>query len=212
MKTIEQAELEFEVKVQETLRDLALLPEGYRARVRFHGQKRDKRRTASIERFSPETDSVRISFEPADADSDTMLPSPTMEKSGAIQAISKHAAEDPIGDLIRALDRAEGRPGYDFIALKWFRDTALVAEGLSWALSQERRQEVLRSAIENKFVLTSKVPNPKNPEYPVTAIRLNRLLPIVKSLLGQSVTADLDFHPVSIHGEPLSSTILRERR
>jgi hypothetical protein len=29
---------------------------------------------------------------------------------------------------------------------------------------------------------------------------------------GQGVEADLDFHPVEIGGEPLSATILRERR
>jgi hypothetical protein len=43
------------------------------------------------------------------------------------------SVEDRLSNLVRALDRAEGRPGYEFVALKWFRDTALVHEGLSWA-------------------------------------------------------------------------------
>jgi hypothetical protein len=209
MRTIEQAESAFETRVQDTLKDLDLLPEGYKARVRFHGKQRDKRRSASIDTFTPETDSVRISFEPLDEELPAQVsPAPDVGRS----QIDDEAVGDPVSDLIRALDRAEDRPGYDFISLKWFRDTALVAEKLSWAASPERRQSVLRNAIDNKFVLTSKVPNPKNPEYPVTAIRLNRLLPLVKATLGQATTVDMDFHPVVIQGEPLSATILRERR
>ena len=74
------------------------------------------------------------------------------------------------------------------------------------------RQNVLRSAIEKRLVLVGKVPNPKAPEFPVTTVRLNRLMPEVKTLLGQTVDADLDFRPIEIRGEPLSATILRERR
>jgi hypothetical protein len=210
MRTIEEAESEFEVRVQGALKELDLLPEGYMARVRFHGKQRDKRRTASIDTFSPETDSVRISFEPV-AESAYKSVTPASMPNSAEGAIGTRS-DDPVSDLIRALDRAEGRPGYDFISLKWFRDTALVAEGFEWALSPEQRQCVLRAAIENRLVLTSKVPNPKNPQYPVTAIRLNRLLPQVKASLGQSEAENLDFHPVKILGEPLSATILQERR
>jgi len=56
------------------------------------------------------------------------------------------------------------------------------------------------------------VPNPKSPQFPVTTVRLNRLMPEVKVVLGQNGSSDLDFHPVEIAGEPLSATILRERR
>jgi hypothetical protein len=57
----------------------------------------------------------------------------------------------------------------------------------------------------------SKVPNPKSPQFPVTAIRLNRLLPEIQAILGEQV-ADSDFRPVDIRGEQLSATVLRERR
>jgi hypothetical protein len=40
---------------------------------------------------------------------------------------------------------------------------------------------------------------------------LNRLLPEVQEVLG-TPKRSLDFHPIHIKGEPLSATILRERR
>jgi len=61
-------------------------------------------------------------------------------------------------------------------------------------------------------VLTSKVPNPKSPSYPVTAIRLNRQHPQVAAVLGEQDSAALGFQPVDIRGEPLSETVLRDRR
>ena len=83
-----------------------------------------------------------------------------------------------MADLVRALDRAESRPGYGFVSLKWFRDGVLTA--FDWAQPDATRQNVLREAIEKRLVLTSKAPNPKSPEFPVTAIRLNRLLPEIR--------------------------------
>jgi len=118
----------------------------------------------------------------------------------------------PISDLVRALDRAESTPGYDFVALKWFRDVFLPAEGFEWAKADSSRQDVLRNAIEKRLVLTSKVPNPKSPQFPVTAIRLNRLLADNQAILRARQGSDSGFHPVEIRGENLSTTILRERR
>jgi len=121
-------------------------------------------------------------------------------------------APDPLSDLIRALDRAESRPGYHFVALKWFRDAALLEEAFPWAQSDPARREVLRDAIEKRLILTGRIPNPRAPQFPVTSIRLNRLLPEVQAILGTSGPAGEDFHPVEIRGESLSTTILRERR
>ena len=39
-----------------------------------------------------------------------------------------------------------------------------------------------------------------------------RLMPEVETTLGGGDNSDLEFRPVEIHGEPLSTTILRERR
>ena len=150
-----------------------------------------------------------INFEPDVANSDVVsaqedlsAPSPNTRDAGATESIS---------ELVRALDRAESRPGYQFIALKWFRDVALLGESYDWARSDCARQSILREAIEKRLILTSKVPNPKSPQFPVTAIRLNRLLPEIQAILGQQVS-DSDFRPVDIRGEHLSATVLRERR
>ena len=216
MKTIEQVESQFEQKVVDALRELDLLPQGFKHRVRFHGEKKDKRKTADFEKnWRPNADSIRIWFEPAQETSG-QLPEPitkSVPPSPASLPVQVSATvPDPLADLVRALDRAESRRGYDFVSLKWFRDAALPSEGLSWASSDATRQNVLRGAIEKRLILTSKVPNPKSPQFPVTAIRLNRLMPEVKTILGNGDDNSLDFHPVEIRGENLSATILRERR
>jgi len=71
---------------------------------------------------------------------------------------------------------------------------------------------VLREAIEKRLVLTNKVPNPKSPQFPVTALRLNRSLPETQAILGTHDTTSSEFQPVAIRGEAISTTILRERR
>jgi hypothetical protein len=60
--------------------------------------------------------------------------------------------------------------------------------------------------------LTYKVPNPKSPAFPVTAIRLNRRHPEVAAALEDEEGATSEFAPLAIKGEPLSATVLRERR
>lgn len=212
MKTIEQVESLFEQKVHETLRELDLLPAGFRHCVRFHGEKKDKKKTADFEKNWRPADSIRIWFEPSPEASKPLPKSTTESTAISPPSLSNATVADPLSDLIRALDRAETRRGYDFVSLKWFRDAALLSEGFSWASSDATRQNVLRSAIDKRLVLTSKVPNPKSPQFPVTAIRLNRLMPEVKTILGSGDDNSLDFHPVEIRGETLSATILRERR
>jgi hypothetical protein len=70
---------------------------------------------------------------------------------------------------------------------------------------------VLRAAIEERLILVAKVPNPKAPQFPVTTIRVNRLMPEVRAILGGGSLVDLGFHPIEIKGEPLSVTVIRER-
>jgi hypothetical protein len=182
-----------------------LIPRGYRVRVSLVDKNgRKKRKNASADNWSPQLGEVRVNFEPAGTEGDGPSAESLAKKSDAM-------ASEPIPDLIRALDRVESRPGYQFVALKWFRDVALTGEGLEWAQSESARQSILREAIEKRLILTSKVPNPKAPQFPVTAIRLNRLLPEIQSILGEQVS-DSDFRPVDIRGESLSATVLRERR
>jgi len=216
MKTIEQVETQFEQKVYDALRELDLLPQGFKHLVRFHGKAKDKKRTASFENsWSPETDSIYIRFERAEEEIKTQAHSSIESPIEASPNPGMHSSvpvSDPLSDLIRALDRAESRQGYDFVALKWFRDSRLPFEGFAWADSDSARQTALRNAIDSRLILTSKVPNPKSPQFPVTAIRLNRLMPEVRKILGTGNDNSLEFHPVEIRGENLSATILRERR
>jgi len=174
-----------------------LVPEGLRAHVQLLGKGgRKKRKNAPADSWTPESGEIRIRFEPIQA--------PAERK--------RRPASHPVADVIRSLDRAESTPGYGFVALKWFRDTYLPTEKIEWAASDSARQAAIRQAIERRLILTSKVQNPKSPQFPVTAIRLNRLLPEVLTLLDATALSDSGFDPVEIRGEELSATILRERR
>jgi hypothetical protein len=225
-------------KLYEALKELGLLPDGYRPSVRLHGKSRDKRRTASFDKnWSPESDSISIGFRPAtgplepDTESagrsreihdsrEARTPGAATERVERTPATASagHATQSgshpmsPLSDLIRALHHAESRPGYEFVALKWFRDSALPAEGFPWAIDDSARQIILRDAIDKRLILTSKMPNPRSPQFPVTAIRLNRLMSEVKAILGNPDDNVSDFQPVSIRGESLSQTVLRDRR
>ena len=214
MRTIGEVEAQFEEKVSEVLKELSIPTSGLQPEVRIHGESRKKRQSASFETsWSPDRDSIQITFEvksdrsqatsePTQRSGSTPTPDPK-PKSGSVS--------DPVSDLIKALDRAESQPGYKFVALKWFRDAALPSEGFAWANTDSIR-DVLGDCIDKRLILTSKVPNPKSPQFPVTAIRLNRLMPEVKAIVGTRDEGMPDFQPVPIRGESLSATVLRERR
>ncbi|HEV2418000.1 MAG TPA: hypothetical protein VGX94_09355 [Terriglobia bacterium] len=239
MKTIEDIEKQLEKKVFGALKELDLLPAGYQPEVRLHGKSKDKKRTASFEKnWHPDTDCINIRFQgtpeqprvdthpeergteirryPREGPEQGVPADPT--SPGAATASPNDSATpgpfvtDRLCDLIRALDRAESRPGYEFVALKWFRDTALPAEGFSWASDASTKQAILRDAIDRRLILTSRMPNPRSPQFPVTAIRLNRLMPGVKATLGGADDGASGFQPVPIRGENLSVTVLRDRR
>jgi hypothetical protein len=209
MRTNADVELALAQPVHEFLHKLGIVPTGYQCEVHLHRGNRKKRRDAEFEgNWDPDTDSIRISFSPMEEE--MALPTNTVARS--LNAANPTSAEDRLSDLVRALDRAEGRPGYEFVSLKWFRDTALVHEGFSWALDELARHDVLREAIDRRWLLTSKVANPRPPHFPVTAIRLNRQMPEVNAALGARTGSPPAFQPVTIRGETLSATVLRDRR
>lgn len=215
MKTIKDVEKQVAKEVCEPLNNLGLLPEGYRCSVRLRGKQRDKRRTASFDKnWSPETDSICISFKPIPEEAEVEPQSVAQSATTVLPnspAKSIPQVAGSLSDLVRALARIESRPGYEFVALKWFRDVALPSEGFSWANADSIRQ-ILRDAIDRRLILVSKVANPKSPQFPVTAIRLNRLMPEVAAILGNKDAGMHDFRPVPIRGENLSVTMLRDRR
>lgn len=203
--TIKELETEIERSISASLRNLSHFS-GYRPHVSIHDKKtgRKKRHDTSADKWSADSGEIRVSFEIAqEPASPPPAPDPVWP--------TKSEVDDTTAELIRSLDSAESKPGYDFVALKWFRDSVLPAVRPAWA-DPGARAAVLRDAIERRIVLTSKVPNPKSPMFPVTAIRLNRSLPEVQTLLGPSEAPPLGFQPVAIRGEALSTTVLRERR
>lgn len=113
-----------------------------------------------------------------------------------------------VADLLHALDKAEQIPDHAFVALKWFRDTFLPKCGYAWAQDKAQRHHWLREAISRRWITTDRLANPRNPEFPTTAIRLNGAAPEVGRNLGQGEDAGFGWTPVSIPGEPMSATVL----
>lgn len=208
--------------LRDALRHLSYFPpEPYQIRVSLLDESgRKKRSNAAATSWSPDSGRIEIRFEPASQERLHSQALPSTEnilggepdRSAAEPADSTPHLHPAEADLLRALDRAESKPGWSFVPLKKFRDELLPQEHLASMRTEVEQHNTLRSVIEKRFVLLGKVPNPKTPQFPVTAIRLNRLMPEVRAALGQKGNADLDFHPVEIQGEPLSTTILRERR
>ena len=229
---IEQIKTELAQKLDNPLKNILqdleyLVPDNYRSRVFLLDAKgRKKPSNASAENWSPESGRIEIRFEPvrveekqehADA---TRIPAVSVgipnapQRAGRASADTPPTATDLLEVLVRALDHAESTPGWSFVSLKKFRDEVLPSEPFppgAFQPTDVHWQEAIRLAIERKLILVGRVPNPKSPQFPVTSVRLNRLMPEVKALLGQGESADLDFHPVEIKGEPLSATIIRER-
>lgn len=210
MSTYKEMEKQIAKKIYEPLKGLGLVPGGYKCSVELRGKKNRKPRTKSFKESNwSETDSICITFKPISAESEAETQA--VKQAAAFPAFSKAPHSTSLSDLVCALNQAEARPGYKFVALKWFRDVALPATGFSWT-SEESIRQVLSDAIDRRLILISKVPNPKSPQFPVTAIRLNRLMPEVAAILGVQETSVRDFRPVTIRGENLSATVLSDRR
>ncbi|MBI4478713.1 MAG: hypothetical protein HY651_01710 [Acidobacteria bacterium] len=206
---------QFAKQLPEVLKPLVRLapPTGTQAQVslRHARTERQVKRSAPADNWSPDSGMVSISYQEASIENESAkseVVNPTLNQ--AMPAPS--CVEDRVRDLVRALAKAEEEPQFGFVALKWFRDVFLPRQGYPWSAEPESRHAVLVEAISRKWILTSKVPNPKNPQFPVTAVKVNRPLAEVRGVLGQEVGFDSVFTPVSIAGEPLSETLLRERR
>ncbi len=225
---IKDVEPELAKKLAEPLRDALRnlsysSPEHYQIRVFLLDESgRKKRSNAAAQSWSPDSGRIEIRFEPTSQEQEELCSrtprrtenttSSEHEGSAAKSADSSPHLHPAEAELLRALNRAESKPGWNFVPLKKFRDEILPQEHLTLMRTEVEQHSTLRSVIEKRFVLLGKVPNPKSPQFPVTTIRLNRLMSEVRVALGQKANADLDFQPVEIQGEPLSATILRERR
>jgi hypothetical protein len=221
-----------DVRIAELEQDLAqrlisplknTVPGQYQLRVSLLDAKgRKKRSNASASNWSPASGRIEIRFEPAPEQERTVAAEESRRTDNSPRTFPADSSAPRTSvtlvdieiRLIKALDRAESTPGWKFVSLKKFRDEVLPYEPTAPGVFQPSDvhwQDAIRSAIEKRLILVGKVPNPKSPQFPVTSIRLNRLLPDVQEVLGHA-KQDLDFHPIHIKGEPLSATILRERR
>ena len=220
---IEQLEQDLAQKLANPLKDS--LPGQYQLRVSLKDAKgRKKRSDASASNWSPASGWIEIRFAPAPEQEKAIRPQESRGEGKFSQAQSVSAEPSrpttlfPSPEieirLLRALHRAESTPGWSFVSLKKFRDDVLLHEPFAPGAFQPTEvhwQEAIQRAIEKRWILVGKVPNPKSPQFPVTSIRLNRMMLEVQEVLGLP-KKDLDFHPIHIKGEPLSATILRERR
>jgi hypothetical protein len=161
----------------------------------------------------PSNESAAMSAPDATGHLHVLAPSrPTQREQQIVNPVlGEHLSEK--GDLItvtaqeiieccQALAQAE-KSNRPFIAIKWFRDELLPTVDYAWAQSSQHRQQVLSQAIAMGRIDLKKLPNPKLPDYPTTAISLNRSVPI------PGVTSR--FNPVPIRGEAGSTTLLADR-
>jgi len=208
--TIDQLESELAQKLTTPLRNT--IPGQYQLRVVLLDAKgRKKRSNASADNWSPADGRIEIRFE---TEAVVEKPSAIPNKTAEVQSGPSEALPNLEVRLLRALQRAESTPGWNFVSLKKFRDEILPVEPFAPGAFQPADvhwQAAIRSVIEKRLVVIGKVQNPRAPQFPVTTIRLNRMMPEVQELLGLPKNS-LDFHPVPIKGEPLSATVLRERR
>ena len=210
MSELRDAQIDLEQSLLKPITDAFPQARGINIEVEIWQDNRRKRGDAALESWQPGRDGeIRIRFA-APARSGSW--SRDYDAAGAESAEPPLDPEDLRRDLLESLEIAERRPGFDFVALKWFRDLFLPAECPEWAEPRALRDRAVRSAIEDGVILTNKVPNPKNPAFPVTAIRVNRAHPEVIGLLGEDDSDGPRFRPVSMRGEPLSKTVLDERR
>ncbi|MCG3125621.1 MAG: hypothetical protein CHACPFDD_00446 [Phycisphaerae bacterium] len=181
---------------------------GLRPRVTIRTRKTDrKRRQTAQARFEPDEDCIVIEFERDEGQSGDAVGGTASSADGATLPPAG-VPEQHLADLIRALDGVE-RQGRAFVSLVWFRDNVLST--YPWATDPGVRQSAMTEASHRRLFETSKVSNPKNPQFPVTAIRLRRDEPLVRETLRAGGGAPV-FRPIRIEGEPLSATLIRERR
>jgi len=199
-------------------------PERCRLRVSLvDANGRKKRSNAKADNWSPDSGRLQAWFEPTDAaTADTSKPAGLSQSTTgpppAVNAEPASPEHDPSAPnvepglvaVLKALARAENTPGWNFVSLKKFSNEILPAECSE--LSPLDQRHFLGRAINERLITTSKVANPKDPRFPVTTIRLDRLHDVVQRILGGQTRRGPAFAPIHIEGEPLSATILRERR
>ena len=186
---INEVEPEFAQKLGSPLRDILHdlsyhLPENYQVRVSMLGANgRKKKGNAAATNWSPESGRIEIRFESApqedkrlspkvSAISANTAPAQPHRLSASVSAVDSYV-QPAVAELLRALDRAESKPGWNFVPLKKFRDEILPLEPRELCPSLRtdvEQRHILEAAIEKRLVIVGKVQNIKAPQFSVTTI------------------------------------------
>jgi hypothetical protein len=157
-------------------------PRGFVVQVRLTPYTDHARPETRDARWDARNGEVTIAYEPArdDAGRD--------ERAwyGEERRPASGAPPDPqsaLRDVVRVVARAEDDPAFSFLALKFLRDQLLPRQ-VAWASLPHEAQIQINYAIDQGVLLTGKVENPRTPQYPVTAVKLNRDHPLVQEILG----------------------------
>ena len=153
-----------------------LIPEGFTPVVQLEEEGRKKRSNSAASNWDPEKGEIVIYFERAAASRAAPQTVNAAIRFASRLPVPVEPAETTAEELHQCCEalaqaQSEGKP---FIALKWFRDTALPAYSYPWTISPASRQRVLTAAIESGAVELNKVANPKSPQFPTTTVSLAR--------------------------------------
>jgi hypothetical protein len=188
-----------------------LTPEGFVPVVQLEEEGRKKRNNAAASNWNPESGEIVIYFERI-ADSTQAASEVGTTQSGtevisSIQAndapSNNYVSAEEVRQCCEALAEAE-KAGKLFVALSLFRDTVLPKCAFVWTRSPQSRRRVLDHAIATRAIVTGKAHNPKAPDRPTTTVNVNRNSEMSRTLPPR-------FNPVPVRGEPVSTTIMRER-
>ena len=204
------SELKAQGQLPQQLDALTLLSPGpyQRAEVAVHhreGNQRKVRGDAGADNWDLSTWEVRIAMQSA-----AQGASPAAGTDQMTHPRVPGENTDPARTIVKTL--AEAEVEMPFVALKFLRDKLLPSIDANWTQEAEDRQANIKAAIDRRLLLTSKVPNPTAPQFPTTAVRVNRDDPLVQEVLRELSAFDEGFAPVPIRGKPLSQTVLEDRR
>lgn len=120
---------------------------------------------------------VRVSLHRgAEGDGASITFVPTTAESLELGADERQAMSEV---LVRVIDESERQRRFPFIALKFLRDRLLPGSGHVHFSAPERCRLAVEESIQAGYLTTARLPNPKNPRFPVTGVTLNRQHPDV---------------------------------
>lgn len=117
----------------------------------------------------------------------------------------KSSVDVQVERFVRELDALEQKAPGAFVWIGYVLKEKLPAMGLS----ADDARAFLERLQEQGIVVTSKVPNKRNPDFPATRVQLNRDHSIVQQVVrGRRTTR---FQPIKIRGGSISDDIIRDR-